>query len=1419
MRASAELPPSAVVIDGGPAAPPAAPDFASLLLGRGEPGDGVIDGTWRTEGLRVTRGQLAALAAAWAPRLAARGLHPGDTVALLRLPRRSETVVAASWVALATLGYRVLLPMSAEHPALGDWLDRAGVRAALRVGAAEDEGREDDARLAARVEAALAARGLPGLDPVDDLGFFDALAGPVPAALPTVDPGREVSLLTTSGTGGLPRVVRHDQRGWLASVGAWAAAGLYAPDRLGGPGLCLLLAHSMGVRALVNALWTGQPTVLVPPEWFLEHPARAREALIRARPTHLTGGPAAFRLLLELGRAYPSLTEDALRGLCCVVNVGAPLDPDAARAVEAALRLPLHAGLGTTETLLVTTTLVGAPEPGDRAPAALGRPLPGVRLGLVPTETPDTFRLHVAAPFAARGELGEDYGPWIDTGDLVGRAGGLRSVGRADGDGFKDGFGVKVSRRQLAERYAGVSRAVVHLEAFPLREEPGLAALVFLRPGADALTRREVVGAFEARNEALAAALDTQELRHATLARLQLVDAHPPRTAKGEPSRPAIAETYRETARALCGPWQLAPGRVRLERLTLGGPALARFGGSARALLLNLARLDRPFERATGDRLTDRVRGEPREVLDLVGGFGANLLGHRHPEVMAAARAALADEGPPLFDQATAQRPLAAFTEALARMLAAATGRAWVIRPVNTGSEAVELALAHAWLAWRRRLERIAGDERARWGEREPEAVARTEAAVREAIEGSPPRAITLERSFHGHSLGARALGAREKTRAPFAPLVRLELTPVRDGSEVAAAAARVHAIPVLREGPEGPVPGVVHVPAHFVAFAEPVRGEGGFDAVDPALLRALAGLDLPLVLDEVQCGLGRTGSFPASPVVGDAFLFAKALGGGVAKVGAVAWVRDGALADFDEHYASTFAGDAASSAVATAVLGIVAREDVPGRARRVGERLCAGLLAVRHRHPGAVAEVRGAGCMIGVRLRPPADSLLVRAALGRELFGVLVAGWFLDAEGIRVLPALDAQDVLRVEPSAFLADADADRVVAAFGRLAALLERGDMAALFGWLVPGDRAPGDPHPPPPRIRAVLDPPPPGVPRVGFVHPFVHPEAELLAVEPSLAPLGEAGRRALFDRLAQLADGHPVAAWSRTLLGGRAWVRAELVPMEPATLEDARRSGETRGVVSRVQEAVGRAAAAGCTVVVLGAGTSSVTRDGEAIRAPAGVRVVSGNSLTTAIGAARAWSAARSAGLGGARVGILGATGNIGAALVAALVRPDRFRSATLVGRDPAKLARLAEAPGLAGLDVRLTTDVRALADCRVLLTATATPEPLVFPEHLPEGTVLVADLAMPSPVARVTWRRPGVVRLHRADVVPVDPDVVVATHTPPGTIPCCLAEGLLAALHPAALADHRLVGRLDPAIFPRLAALARAEGLWPEDGA
>jgi acyl-coenzyme A synthetase/AMP-(fatty) acid ligase len=495
--------------------------------------------------------------------LASRGIRPGHTVALIRFARTNETTTALLYLALSAWGVRVLFPMYIEIDALREWIEAshathmvASFQEVDRTGSAED------AALAQRVRRLADDMGIPHTCCNRDLRLDERLDASfdrspleghpiVRAMIENTSLDTESLLLTTSGTSGKSKLVRYTQGGYLGSCAAWEAAGFFDRARLGGRCLNLLLGHSMGLRALWNAVWTRVPVCLITPEWFVEHRDWVHHLLNDMKPEHVTGGPTVFGVVLQLFDAYPDLRTTCAPELKCLVSSGAPYDPDMSARVRTKLGLPLHNALGLTETMQVTSTVLG----GD--PPSLGRPLPGVQLRLSRNATlPEgAWRLEVAAPFGYAGYVGQpDAATWFDTGDLVELLPDdtVRFLGRERWDFLKDSVGVKLSRARIEDLYAPLPPEIVAIEYVALQGRPGLGALVFVgaRQGASsqvplklpALQQR--IRAFFEERARSRADRDEFERRHMAIGRFLLLPATPIRTRKGNIAHAKIEGEY-----------------------------------------------------------------------------------------------------------------------------------------------------------------------------------------------------------------------------------------------------------------------------------------------------------------------------------------------------------------------------------------------------------------------------------------------------------------------------------------------------------------------------------------------------------------------------------------------------------------------------------------------------------------------------------------------------------------------------------------------------------------------------------------------------------------------------------------------------------------------------------------------------------
>ncbi|MFI7664911.1 aminotransferase class III-fold pyridoxal phosphate-dependent enzyme [Nocardia sp. NPDC049526] len=840
----------------------------------------------------------------------------------------------------------------------------------------------------------------------------------------------------------------------------------------------------------------------------------------------------------------------------------------------------------------------------------------------------------------------------------------------------------------------------------------------------------------------------------------------------------------------------------------------ARHNRPGLARLLRACHLDVVYAGAESDHL---IRPDGTRVLDLVGGFGAALFGHNHPALVRVATARL-NQQTPFVSQGSVRPGAARLARRLSEAVAAGSGREYVVTFGSTGADAVEAAIRHAAVAHaralgdletelRRTLRRVRRDglhdvrpiamgDNGSDDDSDSVAEMLTE-SLREIDElrRRGPVFVSLTGAFHGKTAGAFALTEHADTPAdlvvPGPERRRLDTWEPDAVTDAFADELR----PVCRitfDGTGRPVRSWTRVSPIAAVFAEPIQGEGGVREVPAATLRALREFadrhTAALVFDEIQSGMGRTGTFLASSpsqVNADYYLLSKSLGGGLVKISALLVDRQRSIADFGRYHTSTFADDDLSCAVADATLDLLRDNQI--RICDIGARLRSRLDAVARRWPKEIRAVRGRGLLQGIELSPlEPTSALLREICDPELFGYVVAGYLLHVHRIRMLPTLSAPTTLRIQPSAFLADAELDRLTAALDDLAALLHRGDYARLLAhlaapvttnWPVPERRSPSRRR----THEVARDWNAPT--RVVFLANLPD-AADLRRFAPELAEWSDGQFAALFERLRGVAEPFELTKQIVTSpTGAVVEVCLIAVPISAEQIIECRRAGHRAWLRDLVLEAVEQAITLGASVIGLGGYTSIVT-DASRDVVEDTVKVTSGNSLT----AACAYEVVRAelAGLepGRRRIGILGALGNIGA-VMAELLAP-LADSVTLVGRagSASRLERVAA--GLPGT-VMVSEDLTALRTCRIVLTATNSAVPVVTADVLADDhPVLVVDLAVPGDVDPAVSLQPNITLVSGGRMAlplgqtPPFPE----TGLPAGVVYACMAETVLLGFEP-----------------------------------
>ena len=355
-----------------------------------------------------------------------------------------------------------------------------------------------------------------------------------------------------------------------------------------------------------------------------------------------------------------------------------------------------------------------------------------------------------------------------------------------------------------------------------------------------------------------------------------------------------------------------------------------------------------------------------KKYLDGLGGIAVNTLGHAHPKLVPALQEQI---GRLIHTSNYYGAPL---QEKLAAKLCELSGMSRVFF-CNSGLEANEAALKIA-----RKFGHDKGIDR--------------------------PEVIVYEKAFHGRSIATLSATANPKIQAGFGPLVEgFVRVPLNDVGAIESAA--------------GEHPNIVAV------FLEVIQGEGGVNPATPDYLRAIRRIcderGWLLMLDEVQCGIGRTGKWFAhqwAGIVPDVMPLAKGLGSGV-PVGAVVCGPRAAEVLQPGNHGTTFGGNALAMRAGIETLRIMEEDHLLENAATVGSALRASLVRELAGLSGVV-EIRGQGLMLGIELDRPCGELLGQAAEA----GLLIS--------------VTADRVVRLVPPLILSLAEAEQITTILGGL-----------------------------------------------------------------------------------------------------------------------------------------------------------------------------------------------------------------------------------------------------------------------------------------------------------------------------------------------------------------------------------------------
>ena len=822
---------------------------------------------------------------------------------------------------------------------------------------------------------------------------------------------------------------------------------------------------------------------------------------------------------------------------------------------------------------------------------------------------------------------------------------------------------------------------------------------------------------------------------------------------------------------------------------------------------LSSLKLGRTFHKAQGNYLFEMRGNTEVKILDGLGGYGSTLLGHNHPELKQEMLNAL-DKDVVVHGQLSLREEAGRVGAKLQEMLNEnqVVPDSYITCLVNTGAEAVEAGLKHAYLAWKtqqakaifrvkKRLIAINDETNGAISDEDTRRLVSLLESALGHLEAARPVIFAVEGSFHGKTLGALSVTANESYREMYGDtqggfgLRVVFLDPQMSKDELAS----------LLESHTLAIPDFKDFSNVAAVILEIIQGEGGVVPLPPKFLNSLQELchprRIPKIIDEIQTGLYRTGSFVASryaDITPDYLLLGKILGGGLVKVAALV-IRSSFYEDeFELKHSSTFADDGLSSLVALKTLEILSakRAALSRDAARFESYFRSRLELIDKKYPGVICDVRGRGYLIGIEFAeslPSGPSNFHQALVESGYLGYVYASFLLERHNIRVAPTLSQPHTLRIEPPAFLSDGECDSILDALedlvqrianrqflGLTAHIFETQSDEPAKAWTTSSTRT---------LAKQCIQ-------TVCFLSHVVD-KRQLRDMDPVFDQLDDRQREFFLDELAPAVK--PVLYHDQLITGanGRE-VRFTLLglPLPSKFFEQQLRSGGY-AAFEKINEAMKTARKLGATHLGLGQYTSILSMNGQLLDGQ-GVHITTGNSLTVGLAyrGLEHTCTTRQLNLAHCTVGVVGAAGNIGR--VIAQLLGDKAAKLVLIHRvakeHSPKFASAAQDIlnhiRLSPDNVVLSSHLSDLQGCDLVVIGTNATEPLELERSLKQNAC-VLDVSVPANIPlSLKSARPDLTILQGGfAALPLGQTFYnPLIPAPPGEVFACMAETIMTGL-------------------------------------
>lgn len=696
--------------------------------------------------------------------------------------------------------------------------------------------------------------------------------------------------------------------------------------------------------------------------------------------------------------------------------------------------------------------------------------------------------------------------------------------------------------------------------------------------------------------------------------------------------------------------------------------------------LLEAMELAKSFHSGEGNYLYYDQNDETKKVLDLSGGNGSNLLGHRNPQILASLLE-WHNQGTPAQIPGSIRASTGKLAQRISGILEAETSEGpWVTTFTNTGLEALEAAKLHCLLHHKNKMTDLGQEAEKeinlallalkKLDEKEVLRVLKSlRLELSEKIDSlsmnQGRKSYLLHQLANVHDIEnladlLREINSYQMNQKPL--FITLENSVDENSLFISPYIDSEKLDTIINEKQQDLIllslshKGVILIKQSFSliagALAEPIQNEAGLIPLPGSFLAMLKKYSLQedflLVFDEIQAGIFRTGTMTSgaqTDITADIYTFSNSLGGGVAKIGATSIIQRKYVEEFSLLHKSPLSEDDLSSVIALKVLDILQSDESPlPLGLKAANYLWARLVWLKTIYPEVISDVRGKGLMQAIEFQDIFSELgfEFKAICDSRMQGFLMASALLNHEDIRLEPSVNAHLTLKVQPSVYLDVVQVEGFIAGLSNMCEAMKHKNIRYLLSALYP-DQVINDFRTPALPFKVVPSERPLAV--------FLCHLIDQNHIKKVSTALNQLPNEKLLEKLAKVKDISEFSVYHTQTITDKNGKEMDIVMLGIAvTSEELKKtfiSKNRHKVIRKVQSAIDFAKSIGASTVGLGQFTSIVSGNGLYLN-PRGMNLTTGNAFTISLTVQSALRSAEDKKLDLAKstVALIGAAGNI-----------------------------------------------------------------------------------------------------------------------------------------------------------------------------